>query len=184
MKYFQLLILLFAVGFASLASAQEGEFKKGDTLQLLSNLHPDNAKRLLYTINYQQAGLLRVCEQVTVRKIGRKSMKFDYQGVGYEIVYDKHTKKAGVSFQQVLHSFFGYKCDSEKIASLSATDERGIDSGKPILGMSKDGVLFAMGRPAFHGTPSLDADYWLYWRNKFGRTGVQFDANGIVSEIK
>ena len=184
MKNLQFLLLLALSFFASQALAQGSDFQKGDTLQLLSNLHPDNARRLLYTINYQQAGLLKACDEITVLKISRKGMKFDHAGVTYDIAYDGHTKKVGVSLQQVLHDFFGYRCDEDKMTSLGTIDQEGIAMGKPKLGMSKDGVLFAMGRPPHHATPSLDTDYWLYWRNKFGKTGVQFDGNGIVIEIK
>lgn len=83
-----------------------------------------------------------------------------------------------------MQSFFGPKCDEAKLKSLSRLDKDGIKAGAPRVGMSKDGVLFAMGRPPEHATPSLESTYWLYWRNRFGKIGVEFDNKGKVTQIK
>ena len=160
------------------------DIKKGDTLQALTNLHPDNTKRLLYTINYQQEGLIPVCAEITVKKISRKRMVFDYQGMEYSLNYEKHTKNSGISFQQAAQDFFGPKCDSKKIASLSKTDQEGIKAGTARVGMSRDGVYFAMGRPPLHANPNLDGNEWMYWRNRFGRRAIEFNNEGKVSGIR
>lgn len=160
------------------------DIKKGDKVQTLSNLHPDMAKRLLYSTNYQQAGLIPVCTDVTVTKINKSEMVFDYQGVTYTFAYDKHTKGAGVSFQDVVKTYFGPACEKSKIDALSAPDKEGIRSGQPKIGMTKAGIVFAMGRPPFHANPNLDANYWLYWKNKFGKTGLEFDDKGKLTGIR
>ena len=49
--------------------------------------------------------------------------------------------------------------------------------------MSKAGVLVAIGYPPDHATPSLDANEWIYWRNKMFRFGVQFTGD-VVSGIR
>jgi hypothetical protein len=160
------------------------DIKKGDKLQTLSNLHPDMAKRLLYATNYQQAGLIPVCTDVTVTKINKGEMVFDYQGVAYTFEYDKHQKGAGVSFQDVVKAYFGPACDKAKMNALGAADKDGIRAGQPKIGMTKAGIVFAMGRPPFHANPNLDANYWLYWRNKFGKTGLEFDEKGKLTGIR
>jgi len=160
------------------------DIKAGDKLQTLSNLHPDMAKRLIYTANYQQDGLIPVCSDVTVKDISGKKMSFEYQGAEYRVDYEKHTKNAGVSFQDAVKTMFGPSCDKAKMNSLGAADKDGIKSGQPKLGMTKTGILFAMGRPPQHATPSLDSSYWLYWKNRFAKTGIQFDDKGKVTEIK
>lgn len=160
------------------------DIKNGDTLQTLTNLHPDPTKRLIYTVNYQQDGLIPACSEITVKKISRKRMTFDYEGIEYRMDYDRNIKKAGISFQQVAQSMVGPKCDSAKIASLSATDKEGIEAGLPRVGMTRDGVYFAMGRPPFHVNPKLEVREWMYWRNRFSRRAVEFDDNGIVTNIR
>lgn len=169
---------------ASLCSVVHADFKEGDKLQTLTNLHPDMARRQLYTMNYQQPGLIPVCSDVTVKKISGKEMAFDYQGVEYTYEYEKHTKGAGVSFQAALETAFGPACDKAKISKLSQLDQEGIRSGRPRIGMTKDGVYFAMGRPPQHANPSLDVSSWMYWENRFGKTGVDFDDKGKVSGIR
>lgn len=182
MKKALLIPALFAVMAAPALLAQD--IKNGDKLQTLSNLHPDMAKRLLYTTNYQQAGLIPVCSDITVTGINGKRMKFDYQGVEYAMEYEKYTKNAGVSFQEALKHYFGPKCDKAKINSLGAADKDGIKSGLPKIGMTKAGIQFAMGRPPAHATPNLDMNYWLYWQNRFGKRGIEFDDKGKVTGIR
>ena len=67
---------------------------------------------------------------------------------------------------------------------LSEIDRKGIRAGKVYPGMSKDGVRIALGYPAAHRTPSLDADTWTYWHNRHRRVLVYFDENGKVSRIR
>jgi len=63
---------------------------------------------------------------------------------------------------------------------LSEIDRKGISEGKPYKGMSKKGVMIALGYPAPHRTASPDADVWYYWRNRYTNYAVNFE-NGIVA---
>ena len=166
------------------ASASAADIKAGDKLQTLSNLHPDSARREIQTINYQLPSRIPVCSDVTVKKISKGAMVFVYNDAEYEFVLDKHTKGADVSLQQAAQAFFGPKCDEAKLKALSKVDQDGIAAGRAQVGMTRDGVLFAMGRPPFHANPSLEVSEWMYWRNRFGRTAVQFDADGKVSNVR
>lgn len=66
----------------------------------------------------------------------------------------------------------------------SEVDRKGIKSGKVYIGMTKNGVLTALGYPAKHRTPSLESNRWTYWRNRFVTMIVEFDGDGIVIGIK
>lgn len=67
---------------------------------------------------------------------------------------------------------------------LSAVDEQGIQAGKVMVGMSKQGVMIALGYPAKHRTPSLDENTWAYWRGRFGEPrSVRFDSSGKVVSV-
>lgn len=70
------------------------------------------------------------------------------------------------------------------LAGLSPLDRQGVDEGKALQGMSKDGVMTALGYPAVHATPSLSADRWTYWRNRFRTMFVDFDAAGKVESVQ
>jgi len=67
---------------------------------------------------------------------------------------------------------------------LTAEDEQGIQQGKAMKGMTKQGVMVALGYPAKHRTPSLDENTWAYWKGRLGDPRlVQFDGSGKVVSI-
>lgn len=66
----------------------------------------------------------------------------------------------------------------------SAVDQQGIREGKALTGMTREGVMTALGYPATHKTPSLDNDEWIYWTNRFGTFAVIFDDNDKVKGIR
>ena len=69
------------------------------------------------------------------------------------------------------------------LADMSDIDKKGIEDGKAYMGMTKDGVMMALGYPATHKTPSPEENTWTYWTNRFGTLEVVFDNNGIVTDI-
>ena len=77
---------------------------------------------------------------------------------------------------------FAQNCDKEKIAQLSEIDQEGIKDGVVKKGMTKEGVVYAVGYPPTHKTPTLDSDQWIYWKNRFGKMRVQF-TDGKVSRV-
>jgi len=175
-----------SIGMSMLAvlatSAGAAEIKEGDKLQTLSNVRYE--KQEIHAINYQLPARIPVCSDITVKKVGKGSIVFDYSGGEYEFVLDKHTKGAGISLLEAAQAFFGPKCDQAKIKSLSKADQDGIASGRAQIGMTREGVLFAMGRPPFHANPSLEVPEWMYWRNRFARTAITFDDKGKVTGIR
>ena len=161
------------------------DIKKGDKLQTLANLHPDMQRRVLFTLNYQLPGLIPVCSSVTVTKVGRKKLAFEHNGQEFEIAYEGFTEGAGVSFQKAVQTtYLGSACDKAKMQSLSKVDQEGIRSGQPRVGMTREGVLFAMGHPPFHANPDLGSASWRYWKNRFAQMVVNFGEDGKVSSIQ
>lgn len=57
---------------------------------------------------------------------------------------------------------------------LSEIEQKGISSGKPIKGMSRKGIMIALGYPAPSFTPALDAGVWHYWNSRFIKCNVHF----------
>lgn len=161
------------------------DIHKGDKLQAIANLHPDMQRRVLYTLNYQLPGLIPVCSEVTFVKASKKAAVFEYNGQEFEIAYEGFTKGAGIPFQQAVESiFFGKACDKARMQKLGKVDQEGIKSGQPKVGMTREGVLFAMGRPPFHANPDLSSSEWRYWRNRFSQMVVSFGDDGKVKSIQ
>lgn len=163
-------------------SAGAEDIKEGDKLQTLANVRHE--KQEIQSMNYQLPARIPVCSDITVTKVSKGSMKFLYQDTEYEFVLDKHTKGADISLQQAAQAYFGPKCDQAKMKSLSKVDQEGIAAGRAQVGMTRDGVLYAMGRPPFHANPSLDVPEWMYWRNRFARTAIEFDEKGKVRNVR
>ncbi len=69
------------------------------------------------------------------------------------------------------------------ISHLSIIDKKGIKNGKAYLGMTKEGIITALGYPAKHKTPSLKNKYWIYWKNKLITQIIKFNSEGKVASI-
>ena len=148
----------------------------------LVNLHPDMARSRLYAVNYQMPGIIPLCTEVTLLKASKKQMKFKVNSTGQEFSYLYH-RAAGEPLASHLTHFFGRKCNAKKVKGMSAVDQKGIKKGVPLKGMSRDGVVLAMGIPPRHKTPDLNASTWKYWKNRFDTMDVVFGSNGLVSKI-
>ena len=70
-----------------------------------------------------------------------------------------------------------------KIDQISDLDKKGVAEGKVSIGMSKEGVMMALGYPAGHKTSSLQSNTWVYWRNRWKTMAVEFDESGKVKNI-
>ena len=149
----------------------------------LVNLHPDQVRGRLYAVNYQQAGLIPRCSEVDLLEISGRSMRFRVAKTDREYTYYYH-KAAVEPFDQHLLKYFGTSCDEGAARSLGKADQEGIRTGKASPGMTRQGVIYAIGYPPPHVTPDIDADQWTYWKSRFDRMIVVFDAKGVVSEIR
>jgi hypothetical protein len=149
----------------------------------LTNLHPDEPRSRLFAVNYQQAGLIPVCSPVMLIERNEKRLVFrnETNGKTYEYYHHEAIREP---FGDHLARYFGLACPKQALDALPEIDRRGITHGKAFIGMSKQGVTFAMGYPPPHVTPSLDADRWVYWTNRFNKVAVLFDENGRVISIE
>lgn len=154
---------------------------EGDTqVYTLTNLHPDERRGLLYSLNYQQDGLLPVCTQVNVDSVDQRELRFTVGATGrqYRYLFTRHMRDA---IDMHMNRYFGPNCPD--LTALSDADRAGIQQGQVFQGMSKQGVILAIGYPPEHATPSLDSDQWSYWRNSHSRFLVYF-VDGVVSGIQ
>jgi hypothetical protein len=95
-----------------------------------------------------------------------------------QILFEYHEDRMqmdATAYQSILFS-----TNQVSYADLSDVDQKGIDQGKALPGMTKEGVKIALGYPATHRTPSLDVNTWVYWRNRFATFSVTFDKGKVV----
>jgi hypothetical protein len=147
----------------------------------LVNLHPDEPRRRLYSVNYQQSGLIPLCSKVKIESVDKRKMTFRLLDGDREYEYVFHNSLRD-PIPKHLDKLFGTKCDRNP-DGLTEQDRKGIRSGTVTTSMTKRGVILAIGYPPEHATPSLDADVWTYWKNRFGKMQVHF-TNGKVTGIR
>jgi hypothetical protein len=146
----------------------------------LVNLHPDEERSQLYSVNYQMVSVIPRCTPVTIDATSRKGIKFTVTSSGRQYDYAFHdTMVEGP--EKHLARYFGAACPEP--TGLNPLDMKGIESGLVSEGMTKTGVILALGYPPEHATPSPDRDQWIYWKNRWDRFVVRF-ADGIVVSVQ
>lgn len=98
------------------------------------------------------------------------------------IAFEYKEKHMGMSLDEYLAQITSPQ--PVALERFSKTDRAGIRAGKAQVGMSKDGVLTALGIPPRHKTPSLDENSWTYWKDKYRTLVVEFDGTGTVKSIR
>jgi hypothetical protein len=152
----------------------------GSPAVTLVNLHAN--KKTLSSVNRQGDELIPVCTEVKILALGRKRMTFRISGVPGQYSFNYHGA-AAEPFGQNLARYFGSRCPGDQITQMSAVDQYGIEVGRPYIGMTKQGIVIAMGYPPMHRTPSLAKNTWRYWGARRGLL-VNFDRNGALKSVK
>lgn len=150
-------------------------------VKTLVNLHPDEQHARLYSSNYLREGLIPRCTEVTIDAINRKAMKFTLVETGRTYTWLFQRKLMVESIPEHLDDFFGTDCNEAVVSKLSQIDQQGIMEGRVYEGMSRKGVLLALGPPPTHETPNLEMDSWKYWRSRFDTMLVHFQGDTVVA---
>ncbi len=142
----------------------------------LVNLHPRGD--YLSTVNYQFAGLIPLCTRVRIDARSRSQLSFTVLAGGQRYEYNYH-RSAG-NFDADIARVFGTTCSRSRARQLSSLDQQGIRAGRALPGMTKEGVILAIGYPPPHRTPSLQGDAWRYWVGRSATVVVQFRDGRVV----
>ena len=134
--------------------------------------------------NYTRPGaghiILPVNSPVQIKKWGKGFIIVDAAS-GTEIFFEYNETRMQMSIEDYLsHITSASPVDLNK---LSDKDRKGVKDGIASIGMTKDGVMMALGYPATHKTPSPESNQWIYWANRFKTIAVTFNDDGIVKEI-
>lgn len=143
-------------------------------------LHPHGRRPELWTMNYQQDGFIPVCTPVVIESVSAREMVFSVPSIGVRFHY-RVDAALTEPFTSHLDRVFGTRCPPE-LEQLSAIDRDGVSRGVVQVGMTRRGVLFALGAPPAHATPSLELPVWRYWRNRHSAFEVRF-VGDVVSEV-
>lgn len=119
--------------------------------------------------------------KINITKKAKRGIFFSHEFTGQEAFIEFHQGNMGMSMDAYIDLITS--TSPVNISKLSATDQKGIKEGRAIIGMTRDGVMTALGYPAAHRTPDLKATRWIYWQNRFRTLAVDFGADGKVSSI-
>jgi serine/threonine-protein kinase len=145
----------------------------------LVNLHPEKTR--LYDVNYQRSGFIPLCTRVHIDQQDPKVVRFTVVETGQRYEYVHH--HVIPDFQANVDRVFGYSCVRGHAATLSSLDQQGIREGRVLPGMTKEGVILAIGYPPEHKTPSTASNDWRYWTGTLSTMVVQFE-DGRVTNIR
>ena len=167
-------------------------YAAGETMYNKYNIHAQADKKGLLKssyANYTDPGAGHVIippnTKLTVRPWKRfmKNYGFYYDlSDGRHGVFEVHERRMEMSVDEYEELVLSPKPISLK--GFSAVDLKGIKKGKAYKGMTKKGVMTALGYPAAHETPSLDDNQWKYWRNRFRTVVVEFNSKGRVVNVR
>jgi hypothetical protein len=165
---------------ATAARAQSYRLLGAEGVYTLVNLHADGDR--LTSLNYQTPGLIPLCSKVRIVDENRKGITLVVESTGRQYVYqrEKHLRN---DFHDHLDCYFGTTCNTTDVETLSEIDQQGIRAGRALPGMSKQGVVYAIGYPPDHSTASTAADTWIYWASRWNKFVVHF-RDGFVSQVR
>ena len=126
--------------------------------------------------------ILPVNTPVKIKKWRRKGFIIVNTKDNTEIIFEYHKGRMQMSIEEYLRHITSPT--EVSLDNLSHKDKKGVKEGVADIGMTKNGVMTALGYPAAHRTPSLDSNTWTYWTNRFGTYVISFDENGIVTKIE
>jgi len=101
---------------------------------------------------------------------------------GQKIKFIFSSKYMAMDKEKYIDTIFSF--NKVSLDGLSSLDLKGVEQGKALKGMSRQGVMTALGYPAAHKTPSLNEREWIYWTNRFATKAVTFDKSGKVSGVR
>lgn len=153
------------------------------------NIHTQTKDNKTYKAsyaNYTDPGeghvVIAAGTEISIIKKTRKSFTFTCDNDTKNVVYEFHDKRMAMSLDDYLEKITS--AGPVSFDELSKKDREGMADGKAYKGMSRKGVMVALGYPAAHRTPSIDSDSWTYWTNRFKTIVVEFDDKGLVSEVR
>ena len=136
--------------------------------------------------NYTDPGtghvIIPVGTEIQVTKQGWRGFVFTYDSGSKKVTFEYQKKRMGMGMDEYIELITSLNPVS--YSGLSKQDRKGIADGKAYKGMTRKGVMAALGYPAVHKTPSLDAKTWVYWANRFKTIAVDYDDHGKVSRVR
>lgn len=149
-----------------------------DSQQLLYtqiNLRANARGQMTSVQAWRGTDIVPICTPVRIDAVGDREIRFTGTQNGQEYRYILH-RSTRLPVDDHVQRMFGNTCPSE---TLEQQDAMGIQEGIPMPGMTRAGVVMAVGYPPEHRTPSLADSEWTYWGTA-GNVVVHFDGDLVA----
>ncbi len=176
---FAIFVLVLA-GTVSAFAAQEWRYLKSN-VHAFQNNKDIKASYAIYTDPGVGHFVVPVNTKVQMKK-WRKGFVLVLED-GRNIYFEVHPKRVGMDGPTYYNTILTSDTEVD-LSKFSAADRKGITDGKVSVGMTREGVRIAFGFPPPHANPDINAENWIFWRNRFGRTQITFNGADKVSAIK
>lgn len=170
--------LLFSI---AVTAAETADQLIGRVLYTQVNIHSLKGKTVTW-VNYQVESLIPVNTEVTIDAISGSKITFTINETGQQLKLKNKQRRSGMDGLAWAKKHFGPR--RVALGKFTRNERDAIERATARKGISKDAVITALGYPPAHQTPSLKNNYWLYWRNRWDKFGVNFDKAGKVTQIK
>lgn len=127
--------------------------------------------------NYNVGMFIPANSKVTLLGAIRQGVVIDYKGQRIEL--HNISKYTGIGNTAFMERMLGKK--PVNLSKFNKVERSAIAKGTVVKGMRKDAVLVSRGYPPAHATPSLEAEKWRYWKNRWATMYVVFSTNGRVT---
>lgn len=154
---------------------------EGTTLYTKVNIFVDRSgdSKASYAV-YSSRALLPINTPVEITGNWRSGFVMTVKNTGEKIHYEYAAKRMKWSMNEYINMITS---PDKTILKLPALDTKNVENGTVVPGMTKDGVIAALGYPPSHKTPSLEDATWTYWTNRFNTRVVTFNGKGIVTDV-
>lgn len=140
-------------------------------LQTNLRLHGRNATSINY---WRSETILPVCTPVQIEQA--QGRRITFVANGQRTRYTLH-RSSRLPLEVHLQRLFGTACPDT--GAMSAADQAGVQQAQPFVGMTRAGVIAALGYPPDHRTANLEAPEWTYWGHR-GNAVVVFNGDIVV----
>jgi hypothetical protein len=145
------------------------------------NLHPEYD--WVSSNNVQGGALLPAGQPVVLDSVKKKYYVYGSMGGTAVGLRDDNSKSEAETLEWVRHIVVA-ESPKAKLATWPADVREAVQSGKVLVGMTREQVLVSLGYPAKNDTPKLDAPVWRYWTAQADDpVELHFDEAGRLTKL-
>lgn len=129
---------------------------------------------------FHKGVIIPVGTKVKIEDTSGKALEFSREdGMRFRIYTKKYYSMSGDEMAKLLFGANNPTAKGGKFHSFSKMEREQIKLGQIKKGMSREAVIMAYGYPPTHVNPSLQADTWQLWQNRWNRLIITFKDNKV-----